>query len=167
MGTPMTDPLPEIKAELARVDSEGFSLSYRAARAYIDTLIGEVERLRDEVFELKIYRGFGQDHGHQRCVEEIARLRGLLAEIGEGLTDQLPEIEHRMKDGVWYDDSCYDALEWLVSEVKRLRAEVTDLKIALATASPGAYFSRYGERPALSELRRAASPAGDAPTAGS
>jgi hypothetical protein len=43
--------------------------------------LAEVERLRQEVFELKIYRGFGQDHGHERCVAEIARLRGLLKRL--------------------------------------------------------------------------------------
>jgi hypothetical protein len=135
----MTDPLAEIKARRALLHAgEAFpdpsefpepqqrflvetAHLLREVAADIDTLIGEVERLRAEVFELKIYRGFGQDHGHQRCVEEI----------------------------------------------KRLQAEVADLKITLATASPGAYFSRYGERPALSELRRAASPAGDAPPVGS
>lgn len=44
------------------------------AAADIDRLVAEVERLRDEVFELKIYRGFGLDHGHERCVAEIKRL---------------------------------------------------------------------------------------------
>ena len=40
--------------------------------------MAERDRLRDRVFELRIYEGFGQDHGHQRCVAEIARLRALL-----------------------------------------------------------------------------------------
>ena len=36
--------------------------------------MAERDRLRDRVFELRIYEGFGQDHGHQRCIAEIARL---------------------------------------------------------------------------------------------
>jgi hypothetical protein len=115
------DPLDEIKAlrftdptrsdvdwlietveRLVRQKGQAWDLADKYGMRELE-LIGEVERLREEVFELKIYRGFGQDHGHQRCVEEITRLR----------------------------------------------AEVVDLKITLATASPGAYFSRYGERPDL------------------
>jgi len=46
-----------------------------------DWLVREVERLRDRVFELRIYEGFGQDHGHQRCIAEIARLRDLLGRL--------------------------------------------------------------------------------------
>jgi hypothetical protein len=42
-----------------------------------------------------------------------------------------------------------EVMPWLIGECERLRAEVVDLKITLATASPGAYFSRYGERPDL------------------
>jgi hypothetical protein len=116
------DPLDEIKAlqftdptrsdvdwlietveRLVRQKGQAWDLADKYGMRELE-LIGEVERLREEVFELKIYRGFGQDHGHQRCVEEITRLR----------------------------------------------AEVVDLKITLATASPGAYFSRYGERSDLS-----------------
>ena len=35
--------------------------------------------------------------------------------------DPLAEIKERMTLGVWYDDSCYEPLEWLVGEVERLR----------------------------------------------
>lgn len=34
----------------------------------------EVKRLREEIFELLIYKRFGEQHGHQQCVEEIRRL---------------------------------------------------------------------------------------------
>jgi hypothetical protein len=72
----MTDSLAEIKAR--RASPHPFLTS-----AQIDWLVAEVELLRQEVFELRIYKGFGQDHGHQRCIEKITWLRGLLGRIPE------------------------------------------------------------------------------------
>jgi uncharacterized protein involved in exopolysaccharide biosynthesis len=107
------DPLPEIKA--TRAGGLGYP-DLRAAEANIDTLIGEVERLRGELRDvdtaLALYRLPADS------TADTARA------VAAKLTEVRPEVE-------------------------RLRAEVADLKATLATASPGAYFSRYGERPDL------------------
>jgi hypothetical protein len=91
----MTDPLAEIKAELARVDSEGFSLSYRAARAYIDTLIDQVEGLRTQLAAAL----HGWQHESGVVIErnrEVERLRGdPLPDhlLPDNLKDALAEIQ--------------------------------------------------------------------------
>jgi hypothetical protein len=69
----------------------------------------------------------------RRLIGEVERLRGDLTELLERFKGERASNLRR------------------AGEVLRLRAEVADLKAALATASPGAYFSRYGERPDLPE----------------
>ena len=67
--------MPYEEARLAAIEARQGRYSNCADHpGDIDWLVKTVERLRDEVFTLHIYESFGQDHGHQCCIAEIARL---------------------------------------------------------------------------------------------